>query len=178
MSVDLIGFCGLSQAGKTTAAAALTAEFLFERRSFADPIKDLLYTVNPCPVDTDFPVRLQDLVATYGWDGAKMIPDVRRMLQELGVGVRAMSPDIWVHQLFWEPMPELCVIDDVRFDNEVREIKGRGGTIICVYRPGLEQMNHISERGVNHDILIENDSDLVTFRKRVVETVRPMMEGQ
>lgn len=177
MAVDLIGFCGLSQAGKTTAASAVCAEFAFTPRSFADPIKDLLYTLNPPIVDTTFPTRLQDMIATYGWDRVKLIPDVRRMLQELGVGIRALDPSIWVRQMFNEPFPEKCVIDDVRFPNEVDEIKRYGGVVICIFRPGIEQMNHISERGVDHSILVENDCDLVTFRKRVVETVRPMLEG-
>lgn len=177
MTVELVGLCGLSGSGKSTAAAAIVKEFGWERRGFSDAIKDLLYNINPVlHSQSQFPCLLQDMVSNHGWNNAKKNPHVRYMLQELGVGVRALSPDIWVRQLFWEPVPANIVIDDVRFDNEVKEIKNRGGVIICITRPGIQQMDHVSEAGVEFDLLVENHGDKVDLGARVIDTLRPMLE--
>jgi hypothetical protein len=50
----IIGLCGYAQSGKDTLAAYLTENWWFDRRAFADPIRDVLYNLNPL-ILADFP---------------------------------------------------------------------------------------------------------------------------
>ena len=81
----IIGLTGYARSGKDSVAKVLVDHYGFIRLAFADPIRDLLLEVNPI---LDKGNRLSSLVDEYGWDIAKAQPEVRRLLQTLGVGAR------------------------------------------------------------------------------------------
>lgn len=108
-------------------------------------------------------------------------PTYRRFLQE--VATEAMRdqihPDVWVNALFadWkgpkmdEYYPSKWIITDVRFPNEYKAIKDRGGIILRVERPGVETMGHVSERaldGHKFDYVIYNDGSMPDLFKQVL----------
>ena len=142
----IIGLVGYAGSGKDEVAKFLVEKHGFERRAFADKIRDMLYEMNPM-IGTE---PLQIFVDVNGWDEAKRHPEVRRLLQKLGVSVRNhLSPSAWINPVVRSINPgDRIVITDVRFLNEVEMIrKGfENSEIWRVERPGVGPVNnHISE---------------------------------
>lgn len=170
----LIGFAGAAGAGKDSAAKPLIKAGA-ERRAFADPIRSLLYALNPY-VD-DCACRLVDLVHDEGWEKAKRsTPEVRRMLQELGSAVRSTaSPTYWIDFTLTD-LPALTVITDVRYPNEAKAIRESGGIIVQVVRPGIASISgHDSETPLAPelvDVVIANDGDLKQLQTKVMNTLK------
>lgn len=172
-----IGLAGYARAGKDTVAKMVT-EYEFEQRSFAKPLKDALYALNPL-VDQvgDVTCRIDDLVDSVGWEQAKSSPEVRSLLQRLGTeaGRNVLGQNIWVDALFNQPSNGRIVISDVRFPNEAAAIKLRGGLVWRVERPGYGPVNtHASETAIDdfpYDGVIVNDGDLGQLQVRVKEIV-------
>ena len=167
---QIIGFCGYAQSGKDAAASMLVA-LGWERRAFADPLKEVALAMNPMVGD----FRLQSVVDTFGWEGAKKSEEVRRLLQRLGTegGRRHISDDVWVRAMFSRPHHHLLTIPDVRFEDEAEAIRRRGGIVVRVNRPGVGPVNeHSSEKIPDHDLVIENTeslSDLATAVTTVLD---------
>jgi hypothetical protein len=144
----IIGLTGYARSGKDTVAKILVDNYGYTRVAFADKIRELLYETNPQVGST----RLVSLVNEYGWDVAKASPEVRHLLQELGVGARKVfGAGFWVHEamktMLNDPRPDMnYVVTDVRFLNEADMIKVNKGQIWRVQRTGVEAVNsHISE---------------------------------
>ncbi|MER6314590.1 hypothetical protein ABT237_12580 [Streptomyces sp. NPDC001581] len=163
--LPLVGLAGLAGSGKDTAAKALVA-IGWQRRAFADKVKDFLYAVNPW-IEAHGYSPLASEVDQFGWDTVKkMQPEVRRYLQRCGTeaGRAVLGEDIWVDALFqdaegWGP----TVITDVRFPNEAAEIVRRGGLVVNILRPGQEvitESGHPSESALadwDFDEVLVND---------------------
>lgn len=177
----LIGLAGYARAGKDTVAQILVSEFGYQQIAFADPLKAVLAGVNP-PLSSCS--RLSDSLE-HGWEQAKAEPEVRMMLQRLGMAARShIHPDVWVDALFHQieqamdnDGPSRWVISDVRFPNEAAAVRARGGRMWCVERPGVGPVNdHISESalsaGFHFDQVITNDGTLNDLRGLVVELVK------
>ena len=144
----IIGLSGYAQSGKDTVANILVSKYEFERVAFADAIRSILWEMNPIVKDSGF--TLQGVVNAYGWDKAKiMFPEIRRLLQELGVSSRAsLDEDVWVNAVLRKvnDKTKKYVISDVRFENEAAIIKQMDGYLWRVKRPGIEAVNgHVSE---------------------------------
>ena len=170
----IIGLSGYAQSGKDTVAKILVEEYGFTRIAFADKIKELLYEMNPRFNDR----QLQQWVDLQGWDATKEIPEVRMLLQNLGVGARKIIGElVWVKVAMMQYDPNKnFVFTDVRFSNEARMIKDYGGHIWRVERPGINPANdHVSESELNawnFDELIYNAGSL----EDLAEIVRSSME--
>ena len=144
----IIGLTGYARSGKDTVAKILVDNYGYTRVAFADKIRELLYEVNPQVGST----RLRALVSEYGWDVAKASPEVRHLLQELGVGARKVFGEgFWVHEamktMLSDPRPDMnYVVTDVRFLNEADMIKANKGQIWRVKRLDVSAVNsHLSE---------------------------------
>lgn len=146
----IIGLTGYAQSGKDTLAGMLMGLYRYENRAFADPIRKLLYKTNPLVKD-DY--RVKGVVDAYGWDRAKVeFPELRNLLQTLGVGARQIFNDqFWVSQgLFGLVAGDKIVITDVRFPNEADAIKALDGQIWRVKRLGIGAVNeHVSETAMD-----------------------------
>lgn len=86
--------------------------------------------------------------------------------------------DFWVDQLlpldadWWAEFnhADVCVVADVRFENEVLRIKKLGGEVWKVNRPGVEPDDHSSENllpDAMMDWVVDNDSDLADLQAKV-----------
>jgi dephospho-CoA kinase len=172
----LIGFAGAAGAGKDSAAKALVKAGA-ERRAFADPIRSLLYALNPY-VD-DCACRLADLVHDEGWETAKRnTPEVRRLLQQLGSEVRKTAePSYWI-DLTLANLPAFAVVTDVRYPNEAQAIRERGGMIVQINRPGFEPLlEHESETPLQPDlvdVVIANDGNVEQLHDRVLAALNEL----
>ena len=179
----LIGLTGVKQAGKTTVANVLVTEFGFKQASFADPLRQLAYDINPVVgygVQQSLvlggkpnlvPVYYAELVDGAGYERAKGIDEVRRFLQRLGTeGMRKnFGEDVWVQLLASHVDPLLAlgdniVLADVRFPNEAAFVQQRG-YLWRINRPGYESDGHASESHIaamqpNVDITSSEIEDL------------------
>lgn len=175
------------QVGKDTAAAALCRDLGYRKQAFADPLRELAQIADPMitPMTGSVNVnighgRLLWTVKGVGWDEAKrMFPEVRRFLQDLGVGARrVIGEDVWVNALFNRVASpdERVVIPDVRFRNEAEAVKARGGFLIRIDRPGHHGDSHESERDLDGwtdwDLVVSNSGSLVELEAHVVDVVR------
>lgn len=144
----IIGLMGYAQSGKDTVAGILCSDYGYTRIAFADKIREVLYEVNPM-VGCSPTGYLQDLVNLVGWDEAKQEAQVRRLLQDLGVGARKVFGDMfWVQQALKDVHFEgKFVITDVRFPNEAKAIKKYDNALLWrIERLGVEAVNdHVSE---------------------------------
>jgi hypothetical protein len=148
----IIGLCGYAQSGKDSVAEILVNNYGYTRIAFADPIRELLYEMNPTVKDGGY--RLQGVVDGYGWDVAKTaFPEVRKLLQDLGVGARKVfGEQFWVEQALrdvqWDGN---FVITDVRYPNEAKEIRGYDDAQIWrIKRTGVDPVNtHASETAMD-----------------------------
>jgi hypothetical protein len=146
-SYNLIGLTGYAQSGKDTLASILVEKYGYSRIAFADKIREFLYGINPM-VACSPTGYLRDLVNLVGWDKAKQEPQVRRLLQDLGISARDLiAEDVWVTAALGSvDKSQRVVITDVRFENEAATIKLMGGQLWRVKRPGVEAVNsHVSE---------------------------------
>lgn len=176
-----IALLGAARSGKDTVASRLVSEHGYQRLAFADPLKDMALAVNPLipTIPGEAHSRLVDLVNEVGWDNAKTVyPEVRRILQTLGQGVRDVDPDTWIRALL--PMAyvfALCglpiVVTDVRYRNEADTLKRAKFTLIRVTRPDLDGSKfrrHASETDLSDyeaDHTILNDGPLSYLYKQV-----------
>jgi hypothetical protein len=171
---NLIGLSGYAQSGKDSVATVLVRDYGYERIAFADPIKDLLYLINPT-IDR---VSLQYIVDNYGWETAKQHIEVRQMLQDLGVGARELfGSNFWIDIALAKVKHEhKVVITDVRFKNEAQMITISGGELWRVERPHTGPANaHISELELdNHpvDRRIYNNAGLKGLENSVKDILR------
>lgn len=148
----IIGLTGYAQSGKDSVANILVNNYGYTRVAFADPIRELLYQMNPAVKDGGY--RVQSTVDAYGWDVAKTaFPEVRNMLQNLGVGARKTFGDMfWVQQALRQVHFEgNFVITDVRYPNEAKAIREyEGSQIWRIKRSGVDPVNaHASETAMD-----------------------------
>lgn len=145
-----IGLIGLAGSGKDTAALALI-ERGWNRFAFADSLK----------------VKALGM----GWDGKKDERG-RRLLCDLGMAMRAYDPNFWIHRTRMAADGSPWVFTDVRFLNEADFVRGLGGIIIRVIRPGLTVGEHESEAGqlaIRSDQSIINDGTVEHLQAQLLE---------
>ena len=168
----IIGLSGYARSGKDEVAKILVEDYGYKRIAFADKIRELLLETNPLIKDG---FRVESVVGAYGWEQAKVLfPEVRKLLQDLGVGARkTFGDEFWIAQALKQiHFEDNWVITDVRFTNEADRIKQyENSQLWRVKRPGVEPVNsHISERdmdGYNVDKILKNEGTLEDLRTLV-----------
>lgn len=165
----LVGLMGYAQSGKDTVASILVKQANFRQVSFAAPLRDMLYALNPM-VDAGHQTwGVKALVDTHGWEQAKAWSEhtdfgTRQLLQRLGTeaGRNVLGENIWVDTAMRGLEPgRRYVFSDVRFPNEAQAIKDAGGRIARVWRTGYGPINaHPSETALDSwlpDVTLIND---------------------
>lgn len=147
--LPIIGIGGQFGSGKDECAKAIMSMFempIIVR--FADGVREGLMRMNPF-VGGSF--RLNDAVATLGWDHAKRsYPEIRRLMQAYGddSGRQIHGDDCWVKRLKSmicklehlgdDKRPQCYVVPDVRYPGEVDFINKFGLGCMFVDRPGID----------------------------------------
>lgn len=147
MTYRNIAIMGKARSGKDSLAEALVEHYTFTRLAFADPLREAALKLDPI-VETTLErddwletERLSQAVAAMGWERAKdRYPEVRRILQRMGQGVRDFEEDFWLDILLRKVdgsdklnMP--VVVTDVRYPNEAWALRDRGFLMVRAIRP-------------------------------------------
>jgi hypothetical protein len=175
-----VGLSGYARSGKDTACDGLV-QAGFARVAFADAVRASLAAVNPLVPYGDEMVRVDTLVATYGWEAAKATSEVRALSQRVGTeGGRAIhGEDAWVNVAMRTAGPKTA-FSDVRFPNEADAIRSMGGIVIRITRPGVGPANgHTSETALDDyefDFVVSNDGTVENLQAAVVRLVASWME--
>ena len=175
----IIAFAGRKQSGKTTCAMAVARAFELRHTNvhsspnvriynFADPLKILCIDVLGLKYRQCYgsDAEKNELVDCY-WNNKQL--SAREVLQIVGTDMfRAMQHNVWANTTIRKIQtenPELAIIADCRFPNEVEAIKKAGGAIIKLQR-NIYGSDHASEVALdrknydysNFDLVVENDS--------------------
>lgn len=175
---QIIAFAGRKQSGKTTCSQAII-DFWNETigsktnkvakiYNFADPLKKdicmniLGLTYDQCYGDDNNKNELTDIV----WDNAKLT--AREVMQFVGTDIfRKMKTDVWASATITKiknESPDLAIIADCRFPNEVEAVKNCNGMVIKLTRNPFNS-DHASETALdfnnydprNFDLILTND---------------------
>lgn len=194
-NANFIGVCGFAQSGKDTIVKILET-IGFKRVSLADPVRQGIYNINPIVfVDDEFHYllkstkclmnnpstlfyNLRDIVNNTGWDNAKKIPEVRRLLQYYGTeGAREIFGDkIWLDtadKYIKENNINKVAVSDIRFPNELDWIRSKDNNLIIkIKRDGIGPINsHCSDLGIKDelcDIIITNDGTIKDLTSKLL----------
>lgn len=181
----LIGLVGEKEVGKDTVGAMLTADYGYERRAFADTLRnevsDCLNGEFPRVEPLVIPDDIKHVLAVYRSHGEaafeKPVPtDMRRLLQWWGTEFRrTFDPEYWVKAVA-KDLPTSTVITDVRFPNEVAFVRAAGGALIKINRSKPDSTigpavieTHVSEDlaksdSVEYDLVIDNNGTLADLQ--------------
>ena len=174
----IVGMTGYAQHGKDSMGNLFHEHLGYQKMAFADGLRKCLATLNPLIDAPGGLRRYRDLLETSGYENAKKVTEVRRLLQVFGTEVARdiLGEDTWVNALnvAWAAAdrPD-TVITDVRFPNECEFVQSHGGIVIRVTRlnedgtpfdNGVPTSHpseaHISSLPVDVDILGRNLADL------------------
>lgn len=170
----LIGIIGRAGAGKSTVAIELELAHGFDRMRFAEPMKKAMAALGLSADEYDGPLKETPCDLLCG-------KTPRHAMQTLGTewGRNMIHQDLWVRNWQLRAKKKLdsgisIVVDDVRFDNEVRLIKSMGGTIIRLDRPGRRNgttmKDHASEQferlSYDHKVINDNTIPILMYRVR------------
>lgn len=183
--IEVVGVNGRAQHGKDTIGELLVDEYGFQRASFADALRSILYDLDPVAMTLEgnldshgytpeprtgyrYVTELADYVNQHGWEEAKKRTEARGLMIRLGMSLRRIDPDFWVKTAVSTLEPGgRYVFTDVRFENEAKAVADLGGQVWRVVRPGQPAIDHVSETALDawpFDIVIQNERGLSELR--------------
>lgn len=189
----IIGLAGKAFAGKDTVGRHLVEEYGFERRAFADKLKEAaaalldipLWEVNKHKVDSSVHVAVgyqNEPEQKFEGQPSKMWSPIvepitfRHFLQRIGteMGREVFGYNFWVDMCLPDDHYEIrnIVVTDVRFPNEVERIHDLEGKIIRIDRPNQASAGiHVSEdiERLDVDMIMQNDGTLEKLYKATDE---------
>ena len=163
----IIAFAGRKQSGKTTSCEFVQSLFANKETkiyNFADPLKQLCIdifglTYNQC-YGTD---ENKNEIVDCCWSGTDSKMTAREVLQYVGTDVfRAMQHNVWSSatiRLIQKEQPDIALIADCRFPNEVEAVKNAGGLVVKLNR-NLYESTHASETALDATNYDQSNFDL------------------
>lgn len=180
--MKLVGIHGRATAGKDTAGAVFIKAG-YRRLSFADALKECVAVIAGESSENFFSME--------GKEGVSPVLNTTRRvaLQNVGNAMReTLDDEIWIRRAMagWDQAGRPpTVITDVRYPNEAAAIRGMGGTIIQILRPGAsglvgEAANHVSEVPLNYDLIdidVHNDGTVGELNHEISKIVAMLADG-
>lgn len=170
----IIAFAGRKQSGKTTCSqtlidfwnAVLNKEGTKTAKiyNFADPLKqDICMNILGMTYDQCYGTDEQKNELTeIEWEGSKLT--AREVMQFVGTDLfRKMKQNVWADATIIKirnEAPDLAVIADCRFPNEVDVIKNAGGHVIKLNRNPFNS-DHASEVALDYDRYDHRNFDFI-----------------
>lgn len=155
----MIGLLGFAGSGKDEACKIIQKHWPHAQRfAFADELKR--------EVSDGYQIELHRIEADK--------EHYRPLLQLWGVGRREHNPNYWIEKVdaqIQAAQPNIAIITDVRFPNEVGYVRSHGGIVARVVRAHNGPANsHVSESAtlpIVPDYVIRNDGTLEDFALHV-----------
>jgi len=171
------------QSGKSTFAAYLHRAYNFHRDSLAAPLKKMLHTLfrRACyPENSNNVPSLSGIIELSKRKSLRIFrgKTYRELCQSLGDwGRNEVATDLWVDTLLERIFEyDAIVIDDVRFPNEAKAIRDRGGFLIKIVRDSATCPNdHPSEGCLENekfDAVLTNNGSVEEFLHQGVEALK------
>ena len=179
----IIGISGKKFSGKSTVATLLFNATGYKVVSFADRLKDITCILSGCHREQleDYDFKEKRLVPSYlqPYCGDAKRPTYRAFLQHFGSELmRSVNDSIWIDCTLANA-PLNLIVSDVRFPNEAKAIKEKGGIIIKVERnDSTSNDTHCSETSIDDiqaDYIIHNDSTLENLVYNIDSLLRILM---
>lgn len=167
----IICFAGRKQSGKTTLCTQI-ANFLYELEdseeqaiiyNFADSLKNLCMDILGLTFEQCYGTDEQknELVNCYRGNNQMT---AREVLQVVGTDfLRKIQHNVWAEatiRKIYQDSPQVALIGDCRFPNEVEAVKNAGGVVIKLTR-NLYNSDHASETSLDPENYDHNNFDLV-----------------
>lgn len=161
--------------------------------SFADPLKQLCIQILGLTVEQCYGTNQQkDSLTNLKWENMPNVDSdksgfmtAREILQHVGTNIfRKMYPDVWVDATLRQiqiEQPQLVIIKDVRFPNEVEGVQKMGGKVIRFTR-SLYTDKHDSETKLDKEnfdwnkfdgIIDNSEMDISKQNEAVYNLLRP-----
>jgi hypothetical protein len=169
----LIGISGAARSGKDTAADFIQVETGGYIYHLADPMRAMLRVGLGIDLDTQYwRERKEEVVGPIG-------KSPRQLMQTLGTewGRNMISEDLWLVMAQIQLMKRGpgMIIPDIRFENEAKWLRDRGGVIVHLRRKDAQKVNeHVSESGVTPalgEVTISNDGTLQDLQVSIGEWI-------
>jgi hypothetical protein len=170
---QIIAFAGRKQSGKTTCSQAVLdfwneiispSNKIAKIYNFADPLKqDICMNILGMSYDQCYGTDEQKNDLTdIEWDGKLLT--AREVMQFVGTDIfRKMKHNVWagatINKIKTES-PDLALIADCRFPNEVEAVKDCGGIVIKLNRNPFNS-DHASETALDHSNYDPRNFDLI-----------------
>ena len=173
----VIGICGKKFSGKSTVARLLSEATGYKVVSFADKLKDVCCVLSGCTrLDLeDYHFKENKLVPEYleAYCGDADKPTFRAFLQHFGSEVmRGINDNIWIDSTLGNECDNV-IVSDVRFPNEAKAVKARGGIVIKVVRPDVKaEDSHQSET-----LIDEIDADYTLWNATTLENLEANVDS-
>lgn len=175
------------QSGKSTAALHLERVWGYRLVKFAGALRNVLHSFLLHFGYTSDQAReflLSDINKSVSLSKVPGRPTPRRLMISLGQWGRSIDPDVWVaaavNAMAAVIRPDArFVIDDLRFPNEWKFVKDRGGLILKVERPGFGPVEMEAEGELAHlspDYIVSGDS-VDGLHKSVNQALRTWVNG-
>ena len=171
--------------GKDTAARFLINHIRLEHNlhvkkiSFATRLKDICF----------------DMFQTYGLKSGNyyenhpeqkdvVIPKLSKSARDtwikVGNDLREVHSDIWIDLAFEELSEQVNIITDLRYWNEAKAIKRKGGTLIRIDRVEVTKHTDVADTALDFfedwDYIIQNNDSLSDFYKAVTTIVDEVLD--
>jgi len=174
----IIGFAGRKQSGKTTCSEFIAKYFNGSIEpfngakiyNFADPLKkDICMNILGLTYDQCYgnDISKNQYTEVY-WDGIKLT--AREVMQLVGTDIfRKMNKDVWASSTIskiQKEQPELAIIADCRFPNEVEAIKNAGGLVIKLTRNPYNS-DHASEVALDEANYSSSNFDFIVYNNNI-----------
>ncbi len=180
--MGLIGISGHKQVGKDTACAIIQREFPMIHKSFGKQLKVVAASLLGCDYkdfeSEDFKNKKSIIRKESGGYYTN-----REILQLLGTDVgRTISPDMWIDLAFkGYTDKDSWIFTDVRFPNEAKAIKDRGGKLIRIERNTGLVDTHISETALDDykdwDLVIDNNGTKNDLKDIILQNINLFVDS-
>lgn len=165
--MKLIAFTGKIGAGKSTCAEFLEKQG-YKRLAFAAPLKKIISELFSISLEQlNDPVKKQEIIKDLNVTPRQLLQVIgtdcfRNCLHEKLPELQLQDKSIWIEiaKREIETSNSNIVIEDARFENELKFIYSYGGIVINVVRPATEKINSASEHESETN-LTNNHSDIV-----------------
>jgi hypothetical protein len=182
-----IGIGGYATSGKDALADVLVELHHFNKQFTSSALRQAMLTLNPWVQGEDHQwhryADYEELAGSY--EAAKTHPEVRRLLQVIGVDIGRLMFGVnvcvdWLRPVVAGLMAQgtSVVVTGIRYPDELEWVRSAGGTAVWVGRPGVGPVNgHSSDNTLgpeDFDIRVQNDGTLADLAGRAGELVRKL----